>query len=125
MKRLVLNERGIHTLQLVVSSNRVNVLEEALKKKSGQLNQVTAIAQQSREPGFDCVSPLTVFQAERRAVALASDASTNQASAIAVALSSQSGAASDLCRSLTPEQFKGDKIKGQEIGLFEIRFKQL
>jgi hypothetical protein len=125
MKRLVLNEKGIHTLQLVVSGNRVNVLEEALKKKSGQLNQVTAIAQQSREPGFDCASPLTVFQAERRAVALAGDASSNQASAIALVLSSQSGVASDLCRNFTPDQFKGDKIKGQEIGLFEIRFKQL
>jgi len=107
-----------------VSANRVGVFEEAIEKRSGQLNPVSAVAQQSRELGFDCASSLNLFQSPRRSIALASDPS-NQAGALAVVLSSQPGAGTDLCRNWTVEQIKGDKIKGQEVAVFEIRFKQV
>ena len=126
MKRLSLsiNEKGVHTLQIIVSANRVGVFEEALGKAHGQLNQVSAAGQQSRELGFDCASSLNLFQGPHRSIALASDPS-NQGAAIAVVLASQPGAGADLCRNWTAEQIKGDKIKDQEVAIFEFRFKQV
>ena len=131
MKRLELrvNEKGVHTLQVVMSANRIPLLEEALQKKNGELGSVSTAGQESRELGFDCASFLSLVQAVHRPVSLASDSSSYQAGALAVVLPGQTGnqpgAAPELCRNLTAEQVKGDKLKGAEVAAFEIRFKQI
>jgi hypothetical protein len=132
MKRLALNlnEKGVHTLQVVMSTNRVNTFEEAIEKKSGQLNPVSAVGQQSRELGFDCASFLNLVPGARRVVSVASEASSHQSTALAVVVASQPGdqpvgASPEHCRSLTADQVKGDKLKGPEAAVFEIRFKQV
>ena len=131
MKRLDLriNERGVHTLQVVMSANRVPLLEEALQKKNGELGSVSSAGQESRDLGFDCASFLSLVQAVHRPVSVASDGSGYQAGALAVVLPGQTGnqpgAAPELCRNLTAEQVKGDKLKGAEVAAFEIRFKQI
>jgi hypothetical protein len=131
MKRfeLRINEKGVHTLQVVMSANRLQVLEEALEKKGGQLGQASTAGQDTRELGFDCASFLSLVQVPHRPVSVASDGSGNQAGALAMVLpgqiANQPGAAPELCRDLSAEQVKGDRLKGTEVAVFEIRFKQV
>jgi hypothetical protein len=60
---------------------------------------------------------------------VANDGSCNQAGALAIVLAglvpTQPAAGPDPCRNLTTEQIKGDKLRGQEVAIFEIRFKQV
>jgi uncharacterized protein DUF4384 len=129
MKRLDLriNEKGIHTLQVVLSANRIPTFDEAIEKRGGSLNVVVAGPQPSKEPGFDCASSLNLLQAARHQMSIASEAGDR--GALAVVLSDKVGnqplPGPDLCSSLNPGQIKGDRVKGQEVAVFEIRFKEI